>query len=89
MTLSKTQTQDIIKKFGSSPTDSGSSAVQVALLTERLAKLNEHFKTNKHDHHSRVGLMKIVGQRKKLLRYLQQQDTEAYRDVIAKLGLRK
>ena len=70
-------------------TDTGSPEVQVALLTERINHLTEHLKTNKNDHHSRRGLLKMVGRRRNLLAYLQKKDIERYRALIAKLGLRK
>ena len=89
MALQSEKTKEIISKFGGSDKDSGSTATQIALLTERLGQLNEHFKTHKQDHHSRLGLLKIVGQRKKLLRYLQKKDSEQYKTVINELGLRK
>jgi small subunit ribosomal protein S15 len=89
MALQSEKTQEIISKFGGTDKDSGSTAVQIALLTERLGELNEHFKTHKQDHHSRLGLLKIVGQRKKLLRYLQSKDGDQYKKVISDLGLRK
>lgn len=89
MALSTEKTSEIIKKFGSDANDTGSAPVQIALLTERLEQLNQHFKTNHKDHHSRLGLLKIVGQRKKLLRYYQNKDAEGYKKLIGELGLRK
>jgi small subunit ribosomal protein S15 len=71
------------------PTDSGSPEVQVALLTARINQIQEHLRENKHDHHSRRGLLKLVGQRRRLLAYLNNTDVERYRAIIAKLGLRK
>ena len=79
----------IMQTYARHEGDTGSPEVQVALLTERINHLNEHLKTNIHDNHSRRGLMKLVGQRKGLLDYLKQTDIEKYRDLIAKLGLRK
>jgi small subunit ribosomal protein S15 len=70
-------------------TDSGSPEVQVALLTARINQIQEHLRENKHDHHSRRGLLKLVGQRRRLLAYLNSRDVERYRTLIAKLGLRK
>jgi small subunit ribosomal protein S15 len=70
-------------------TDTGSPEVQVAILTERIAHLTEHLRVHKKDHHSRSGLLKLVGRRRKLLRYLQENDVERYRALIAKLGLRR
>lgn len=87
--IKKTDKVDIIKAFGKSEGDTGSPEVQVALLTFRINDLNEHLKTHKKDHHSRRGLLKMVGQRKNLLNYLKNKDIEGYRTLIAKLGLRK
>ena len=89
MTLTKEDTAKIVKKFGKSETDTGSSEVQVALLTERIVYLTEHLKTHKHDHHSRRGLLMLVGQRRRLLDYFAKKDLEGYRALIKKLGLRK
>lgn len=86
MMLSK---QTIIEKFGRTTTDTGSSEVQVALLTERINHLTEHLKMHKKDHHSRRGLLKMVGQRKGLLNYIKNNDVVKYRSLIAELGLRK
>lgn len=80
---------EIIKEYGRTPNDTGSSEVQVALLTERINVLTEHLKENKKDHHSRRGLLKMVGKRRGLLDYLKRTDLEGYRALIAKLGLRK
>ena len=85
----KERKQEIISTYRMSETDTGSPEVQIALLTERINHLNEHLKVNKKDHHSRRGLLKMVGKRKNLLAYLQKTDIERYRAVIAKLGLRK
>ena len=79
----------IIEKFGRSPEDTGSPEVQVALLTERINHLTEHLKMHKKDHHSRRGLLKMVGQRKGLLSYIKDRDIVKYRELIAELGLRK
>ena len=79
----------IIENYKTHDGDIGSAEVQVALLTERINHLNEHLKLNKHDNHSRRGLMKMVGRRKGLLDYLKNKDIEVYRALIAKLGLRK
>lgn len=81
--------QEIIKKYALSEGDTGSPEVQVALLTARINHLNEHLKANAQDHHSRRGLLKMVGQRRNLLAYLQKKDIERYRKLIADLGLRK
>ena len=85
----KEKKAEIIKNFGRTPEDTGSPEVQVALLTARIVELNEHLKENKKDHHSRRGLLKMVGQRRNLLAYLKKKDLEAYRALIEKLGLRK
>lgn len=80
---------EIIKEYQLSPTDTGSPEVQVALLTERINHLNEHLKEFKKDHHSRRGLLMMVGKRRGLLDYLKKKDIERYRALVAKLGLRK
>ena len=80
---------EIIKEYGRTPNDTGSPEVQVALLTERINVLTEHLKENKKGHHSRRGLLKMVGKRRGLLDYLKRTDLESYRALIAKLGLRK
>ena len=79
----------IIKEFGRGEGDTGSPEVQIALLTERITHLTEHFKVHKKDHHSRRGLLMMVGQRRGLLNYLKEQDIERYRAIVKKLGLRK
>lgn len=81
--------QEIIAKFGRTPNDTGSPEVQIALLSERITMLTEHLKEHKKDHHSRRGLLKMVGQRRGLLNYLKDLDIERYRALIAELGLRK
>ncbi len=81
--------QDIIAEHARSKSDTGSPEVQVALLTQRINHLTEHHKQNPKDHHSNRGLLKLVGQRRNLLKYLQNKDIERYRALIAKLGLRK
>ena len=80
---------EIIKTYARHEGDTGSPEVQIALLTSRINHLNEHLKINKKDHHSRRGLLKMVGRRRNLLAYLQKKDIERYRALIAKLGLRK
>ncbi len=80
---------EIIAEYRVSETDTGSPEVQVALLTERINHLTEHAKVNKNDHHSKRGLLKMVGRRRNLLAYLQKKDVERYRALIARLGLRK
>ena len=81
--------QDIVGKFKTHDKDTGSPEVQVALLTERIVYLTEHFKTHKKDHHSRRGLLKLVGQRRRLLDYLKDKDAARYRKLIESLGIRK
>ena len=80
---------EIVAKFGRTPNDTGSPEVQIALLTARIKLLTEHLKMHKKDHHSRRGLLKMVGQRRGLLNYLKDKDIERYRALIAELGLRK
>ncbi len=80
---------EIIKEYAVHEGDTGSPEVQIALLTERINNLTEHLKTNKKDHHSRRGLLKMVGHRRNLLAYLQKVDIERYRAIIARLGIRK
>ena len=80
---------EIVAKFGRTPNDTGSPEVQIALLTARIKHLTEHLKVHKKDHHSRRGLLKMVGQRRGLLNYLKDKDIERYRTLIAELGLRK
>ena len=85
----KERKNEIIKAFAIHEGDTGSPEVQIALLTERINHLNEHLKTHKKDHHSRRGLLMMVGQRKGLLNYLMKQDIERYRAIVEKCGLRK
>ncbi len=81
--------KELLEQFGHHSTDSGSPEVQVALLSERIAYLTEHFKVHKKDHHSRRGLLQLVGQRRRMLDYLKRQDTDRYQKVIGRLGLRR
>lgn len=81
--------KEIIAKYGKTPEDTGSPEVQIALLTARITELTEHLKIHQKDHHSRRGLLKMVGQRRGLLDYLKRTDIERYRSIIEKLGLRK
>ena len=81
--------QEIIKEYGKSDSDTGSTEVQVALLSKRIDHLTDHLKTHKNAHHTRRGLLMLVGKRKRLLQYLQNQDVQKYRDLIDKLGLRR
>ena len=80
---------EIIKEYQLKEGDTGSTEVQIAILTYRINDLNEHLKVHKKDHHSRRGLLKMVGQRRNLLNYLKEKDLERYRDLITRLGLRK
>ena len=89
MVMTKEDKKNIIEKFQQNPTDTSSPQVQVALLSNKLNYLTEHFKKNKKDNHSRRGLMKMVGQRRRLLNYLSRKNNEAYKDLISKLGIRK
>ena len=89
MTLTKTDKTDIIGKYRRDKSDTGSPEVQVALLSERITYLTEHFKTHAKDHHSRRGLLKLVGQRRRLLDYLKSKNTERYTELIRSLGIRK
>lgn len=89
MSLTKEVKQEIVKEHGSTEKDTGKTEVQVALLTKRIEELTEHFKTHSKDHNSRRGLLKLVGQRRRLLNYLSKSDLERYRTLISKLGLRK
>ena len=87
--ITKEQKAEIIAKYGRNPQDTGSPEVQIAILTERIKQLTEHLQTNQKDHHSRRGLLKMVGQRRGMLDYLKQVDIEGYRALIEKLGIRK
>ena len=87
--ITKELKAQIIADFGRKPGDTGSPEVQIAILTERINELNQHLSTNKKDHHSRRGLLKMVGHRRRLLSYLYQTDIERYRSIITKLNLRK
>ena len=89
MTLTKTNKTDIIGNYRTHDSDTGSPEVQVALLSERINYLTEHFKTHAKDHHSRRGLLKLVGQRRRLLDYLKSKNTERYTELISRLGIRK
>jgi small subunit ribosomal protein S15 len=87
--LTKEAKQELIEKFGSGSADTGSTRVQVAMLTERINQLTEHLRTHSHDHHSRRGLLKLVGRRRRFLDYMQRNDLEGYRSLIKELGLRR
>ena len=89
MPLTKEQKSELATKFGRGPTDTGSAEVQIAILTASINQLTDHLKIHKKDHHSRRGLLLQVGQRRRLLNYLQKKDLEGYRKLIADLGLRR
>jgi small subunit ribosomal protein S15 len=89
MPLSKETTQEIIKKYGEKPKNTGQTEVQIALLSARISDLTEHLKIHNKDHHSRRGLLKMVGKRRKLLDYLARMDVEKYRNLIKELGIRR
>jgi len=89
MTISRQDKEAVIEKFSSHEGDTGSPEVQIALLTERINGLTEHLKTHKKDHHSRRGLLKMVGKRRRLLTYLQNKEVDRYRSLVKELGLRK
>jgi len=89
LALSLDKKEEIIKNYQIHENDTGSPEVQIALLTERINSLNEHLKVNKKDHHSRRGLLKMVGQRRALLEYLKKKDFERYRSIVNRLGLRR
>jgi len=87
--LDKEKKAAIISEFKKHDSDTGSTEVQVALLTERINRLTEHLKVHRHDHHTQRGLMKLIGRRRRLLAYLAREDVQRYRDLITRLGLRK
>ena len=87
MSLSKSSTSDIVKKYGSNDKDTGSTAVQIALLSKRIEDLQKHFKDHKKDNHSRTGLLQIVSDRKKLLSYLKKKDPSSYQKLVKDLKL--
>ena len=89
MTMTAEDKREIITRFGRDETDTGTTQVQVALLTHRINHLTEHLREHKHDHHSRRGLLMLVGQRRRLLNYLQRKDLDRYRGLIQELGLRR
>jgi len=89
MSLTKDEKAAIIKEYGQSETNTGSAEVQVAILTERIRRLTEHLKENKKDHHTSRGLLKMVGQRRRLLNYVMKKDYQRYKALIEKLGIRK
>jgi small subunit ribosomal protein S15 len=89
MSLTKERKQEIVDRFGSGPADTGRTEVQIALMTEQINDLTNHLRANRKDHHSRRGLLMLVGRRRRLLNYLQRDDLERYRAVIRDLGLRR
>jgi small subunit ribosomal protein S15 len=89
VTLTKDAKREIFDHHGRAPGDTGSPQVQIALLTKRIEQLTEHLRTHRKDHHSRRGLLKLVGQRRRLLNYLQKRDLDGYRALIQELGLRR
>ncbi len=89
MTLTQERKQELIEKFGDSPTDTGKAEVQIALLTARINDLTQHLRAHAKDHHSRRGLLMLVGRRRRFLNYLQRSDLERYRALVRELGLRK
>ena len=89
MTISQDEMKEIVKRFGGSENDTGKAEVQVAILTERIARLTDHLKDHKKDHHTRRGLVKMVGKRRRLLNYLNSTDIERYRGLIKELNLRR
>jgi small subunit ribosomal protein S15 len=89
MGISKQEKESIIQEFGRHEGDTGSPEVQIAILTTRITQLTEHLKTHKHDEHSRLGLLKMVGQRRRHLKYLSRKDPASYRELLQRLGLRR
>ena len=89
MSLTQERKQEIVTQFGETPTDTGNTRVQVALLTERINELTEHLREHRHDHHSRRGLLMLVGRRRRFLDYLRRKDLEGYRALVRELGLRR
>ena len=89
MPLTKERTGEIVKEFGANAKDTGRTETQIALLTERIQQLTDHFKVHPKDRDSRRGLLKLVGRRRRLLKYLSQKDLDAYRELIKRLGIRK
>ena len=89
MTLTQEAKAEIVARWGTTPQDTGDTRVQIALLTARINELTEHLRTHRKDHHSRRGLLMLVGKRRRLLNYLQRHDLEGYRELIRELGLRR
>ncbi len=89
MSMTTEQKQEIVARFGRDEADTGATRVQIALLTQRINHLTEHLREHKHDHHSRRGLLMLVGRRRRFLNYMQKKDLEGYRSLIRELGLRR
>jgi small subunit ribosomal protein S15 len=89
MTLTKERKQELVEQFGDRASDTGKAEVQIALLTARINQLTDHLRTHRKDHHSRRGLLMLVGRRRRFLNYLQRRDLERYRSLVRELGLRK
>ena len=89
MPITKEQKKSLASKYGQNEKDTGNTQVQIAIITHRINELTEHLKVNKKDNHTRLGLMKLVGKRKRLLKYLERKDITSYRSLIKKLGIRK
>lgn len=89
MSITKERTAELVAQFGANAKDTGNSRVQIAILTERIRNLTQHLKTNKKDNHTRYGLTKLVGKRKSLLDYVKSRNVDEYRELLAKLNLRK
>jgi small subunit ribosomal protein S15 len=89
MTLTQEDKREVVERFGKDASDTGATEVQIALLTRRINDLTEHLRAHKHDHHSRRGLLMLVGRRRRFLNYLQKKDLERYRSLIRELGLRR
>ena len=89
MSLAKEQIAELTKTYGENQNDTGNTKVQIAILTTRIKELTEHFQTHKKDHHSRRGLLQMVGKRRRLLDYLKSNDLDEYRELITKLGIRR
>lgn len=89
MALTRDEKSTIVQQFGKSENDTGSAEVQIALLTQRIHQLTDHLKAHKHDQHSKRGLLKLVGQRRRHLRYLSNNNPDAYREILQRLGLRR
>ena len=88
LSISKERTAELVLEYGTGPNDTGNAAVQVAILTERIRNLTEHLKVHKKDNHTRRGLMKLIGKRRGLLKYIKDRDIEEYRDLVKRLGIR-